>query len=232
MRLFCLPYAGGAATIYHRWQSSIPDDVEVCPVELPGRLSRLREPPYDDIVPLVAALGDALDPLLDRPFAIFGYSMGALIAFEWARDIARRRGIEPAHVIVGARGAPHLPSSIVHVTRTMTDRELLARILDLYGARIQAVVADPDMAAIVLRIMRADLGLLDAYRYMDGAPLRAPITVLGGARDTIVSRDALGEWARHTRGPFTLRLFDGDHFFLHSEEQAVIATVAGALGVA
>jgi surfactin synthase thioesterase subunit len=231
MRLFCLPYAGGAATIYHRWQAGMPDEVDVCPIELPGRLSRLNDPPFREMGPLVRALSAALDPHLDLPFALFGYSMGALVAFEWARDVALRRGLEPVHVIVAARGAPHLPSSFVHVTDSMTDRDLIARIVGLYGARIEAVLSDRELLAIVLRMMRADLGLLDTYRYQDGQPLRAPITVLGGMRDAIVPRDALDGWAKQTSGAFDLRMFAGDHFFLHAEESSVIAAVKGALGL-
>jgi surfactin synthase thioesterase subunit len=229
MRLFCLPYAGGAATLYYRWQSSFPDDIDVCPIEFPGRLTRLAEPPFRQVGPLVRSLSSALDPYLDIPFAFFGYSLGALIAYEWAREVVRRRGLEPVHLIVAARAAPstRIPNVL---TERMSDDDLIARINGLYGARIQTVLSDPEMRAIVLRIMRADLAMLDAYTYKEETMLRAPITVLGGEHDSAVARESLGEWAKHTSGAFSLRMFAGDHFFLHADEPAVIGAVKAVLG--
>jgi surfactin synthase thioesterase subunit len=229
VRLFCLPYAGGAATIYHRWQSAFPQSIDVCPIEFPGRLSRLKEAPIRQVRPLVESLCAALDGHLDIPFAFFGYSMGALIAYECAREVLRRRRLEPEHIVVAALAAPHVRVSLR--TEALLDDDLILKIVNLYGARIQSILADPEIRAIVLGMIRADLGLLDAYEFEPGPMLRAPITVLGGDRDPSVTCESLGEWSKHTRGTFALRIFAGDHFFLHADEPAVIASVISALHV-
>jgi len=109
LRLFCFPYAGGGTTIFRAWPQGMPDDVEVAPVQLPGREGRLREPSFTQINPLVRALADALRPHLDREFAFFGHSMGAIISFELARELRRRRGPAPAHLFVSGRAAPQIP---------------------------------------------------------------------------------------------------------------------------
>ena len=106
LRMFCLPYAGGDTWIFHDWQSALPDYVEVCPIRLPGRGSRIAEPPFTALGDLVEALGTALDGALDRPFVIFGHSMGALIGFELARYLRRTSGLLPLMLCAGACQAP------------------------------------------------------------------------------------------------------------------------------
>ena len=110
MRLFCFPYAGGGASIFHRWPGKLPTMVEVCAVLLPGRGNRLTEPPFIQLSPLVQTLTEALLPHLTTPFAFFGHSMGALIGFELARQLRRQQGPSPVHLFVSGREAPQLPS--------------------------------------------------------------------------------------------------------------------------
>lgn len=229
MRLFCLPYAGGGASIYHSWHASFPESVDVCPIELPGRLGRLREAPFREIRALVEALNAALDRHFDLPFAFFGYSLGALIAFEWARELARVRGLEPAPLIVAARSAPQLRPSFFHRADSMSDRDFIARVVALYGPRIQLVLSDPEMVTIMLRMLRADLGMLDVYEYRAAPKLRTPILVLGGERDEVVARESLQRWGEHTEGRCDVRLFAGDHFFIHTHKDAVISAVRASM---
>src|SRR5438552_7109196 len=106
VRLFCFPYAGGGASAFRCWPDALPASIEVCPVQLPGRETRFREPPYTRLAPLAEALGHALRPFLDRPFAFFGHSMGALVAFELTRWLRRAGGPQPAHLFVSACAAP------------------------------------------------------------------------------------------------------------------------------
>ena len=109
VRLFCLPYVGGAASVYEPWRGAFGDDVEVCPVELPGHQTRLREPAFTHVDALVDALASALVDELDVPYALFGHSLGSLVAFELAREL-RRRGVgEPRALLVSGGPAPALP---------------------------------------------------------------------------------------------------------------------------
>jgi surfactin synthase thioesterase subunit len=228
MRLFCLPYAGGSATIYHRWQTLLPASIDVCPIELPGRLSRLRESAFHELNSLVAALDHNLSTCFDRPFALFGYSMGGLIAFEWAREISRRRGREPAHLFVGACGAPDLERKRFSIEE-LSDMELAKKIIDLYGPRLEMVLGDYELRGLILGVMRNDLRMLDRYSFVRREPLRVPLTVLGGTRDESATRERLQQWTRHTSEACDVYAFPGDHFFIHTHERAVVELVKGVL---
>lgn len=111
MRLFCFPYAGGSAMIYRNWPDQLIGDVEVCSVNLPGRAKRLREQPFTKLSPLVRELVPAIRPFLDKPFAFFGHSMGALISFELARQLRHENAPAPAQLFLSGRNAPHLADS-------------------------------------------------------------------------------------------------------------------------
>jgi len=106
VRLFCFPYAGGGDSIFHSWQQSLPDTIEVCPVQLPGRNSRITEPPCKEMNQLIRLAGQALAPYLDKPFALFGHSMGALISFEIARYTRREYNAQPVHLFASGHSSP------------------------------------------------------------------------------------------------------------------------------
>jgi surfactin synthase thioesterase subunit len=227
-----LPYAGGSAAIYYRWHAAFPEDIDLCPIELPGRLSRWKEPAFCDVRALVKALNQGVSSLLDIPFAFFGYSMGALLAYEWARELLQQSGErEPEHLIVAARGAPHLRPEFLHTRDAMPDEELIECIVSRYGDRLLPILEDPEMRALVLRTMRADLGMLDAYVHEEGRRLGAPITAIGGERDAIVAPEALRAWARLTSGRFCLEMRAGDHFFIHSDREGLIHAVRSCLAM-
>src|SRR5271170_5577451 len=109
LRLFCFPYAGAGALIFHKWSDALPREVEVCPIQLPGRGARLTEPPFTKLSCLIEALVRALDPLLDMPFAFFGHSLGALVGFELARELRRLARPQPVRLVVSAARAPRIP---------------------------------------------------------------------------------------------------------------------------
>lgn len=229
LRVFCLPYAGGSAAIYYKWHAAFPEDIDLCPIELPGRIARLKEPPVSDLQALVRALHAGVAGLLDVPFAFFGYSMGALLAYEWARELKRRGERAPEHLIVAARGAPHLPPEFVHESATASDEQVIASIFGRYGERLQAVLAEPDMRAIVLRIMRADLALLDGYVYRDEGRLSLPVTAIGGEQDQLVTRGSLREWGKVSSGAFSEWMLAGDHFFIDSDRDRLIQIIQSSL---
>jgi surfactin synthase thioesterase subunit len=215
LRLFCFPYAGGSCTAFASWQQALSSAVDVCPVEFPGRMSRLREAPVAQFDRLIDLLTRAIAPHLDIPFAFFGFSMGSLIAFELTRRLARDRQREPFHLFVAARPAPHLPKATAEWTK-MPDDEFLSELQRRYRPMPSSVLNEPGMRAIVLQIMRADLALLDSHEHRLAPALRCPLSALGGTRDPMVSRTELGAWREHTRNTFEAHLFEGDHFFLES----------------
>jgi surfactin synthase thioesterase subunit len=196
------------------WPQSLPPSLEVCPVLLPGRWTRMKEPPFTEIAPLVRSLGESIRPQLDKPFALFGHSTGALIAFELARWLRKHSGCQPAHLFVSGCGAPHIPGRCepLHV---LPEAEFVERLRSFEGIP-EAALAEPELRGIILPILRADLQLTETYVYEHDLPLACPITACGGSHDPMVDHSSLEAWQEHTSGKFTLRLFPSGHMFLRT----------------
>jgi medium-chain acyl-[acyl-carrier-protein] hydrolase len=231
VRLFCFPYAGGSYGIYSSWQRRFPRNIEVCAVELPGRVSRAHEAPVDRLEPLVDALLRALARHWDGPFAFFGYSMGALIAFELARRLMRAQLRAPIHLFVAACPAPQLATERVHWSR-FSDGELLTELQRRYRPLPSEVLADPGLMSVILPMLRADLQLSDEYRCTPGSPLRCPLTAFGGTHDSAVTPAELAAWAENTSGTFDLQQFEGDHFFLETQRDSLLRAIGRRLTLA
>jgi surfactin synthase thioesterase subunit len=228
LRLFCLPNAGGGAAQYFSWTKLFAPEVEVCPIQLPGRESRLKERPYDRMAPLVEAMAEGVHPLLDRPFAIFGHSLGAWLAFELARELRRRYRASPSRLIVSARRAPHLTSPLPPMYE-LPDALFIRELARRYNGIPDVIRDDPEMLELYLPILRADVAVLETHVWVDEPPLDLPITVFGGEHDTSVQRDVLEAWRIHTTQQFTITMFPGDHFFHQSARAAVVQTIGSAL---
>ena len=216
LRLFCFPYAGGAASVYYAWPGRLPPTVELCPFQLPGRGARSRETPFTGLDEVVEASYRDFLPYLDKPFAFFGHSMGALLGFEFARRLQGHYGISPLHLFVSGRGAPHLPDTDTP-RHLMPDPELLDELRRLKGTP-QEILDNPELLQLMLPLLRADFSICETYVHRGGVTLDCPLTALGGLEDEDVSRDSLEQWRDHTSAAFSLRMFPGGHFFLHSAE--------------
>jgi medium-chain acyl-[acyl-carrier-protein] hydrolase len=213
LRLFCLPHTGGGAVTYRWWAQQLAPEVEVIAIRLPGRETRLREPPFTRLTELVPALVQALEPWLDRPHAWLGHSMGALIAFEACR-LSRRRGLTPPlRLIVAGRRAPHLPDREPPVHDAPT-ADLLARLRGLSGTP-REVLDDGQALATLLPVLRADYAVSETYRWRPEPPLDCPISVLGGESDPLTTDEELHGWCGHTSTGCTVQVVAGGHFFLH-----------------
>ncbi|MEW2443713.1 thioesterase II family protein [Micromonospora marina] len=209
-RVVCLPYAGGAAAAYRAWGDLAPGHVEVCPVELPGRGVRMGEEPYRRLTPLVRALADALEPLLDRPYTLFGHSMGGLLAFELTRLLRRRGRPEPTHLFVSASPAPGRP--LEPTVHDATDAELTARLRSFNGTPPE-VLDDEELMALALPIIRADFAVLETYEFVAEPPLDIPLTVFGGIYDRAVKPADLAGWRDHAT-TVRFRMLPVGHFFV------------------
>lgn len=227
LRLLCLPHAGGGASSYRGWADALPPEVEVCPVQLPGRENRLAEPPFDRMAPLAEALADVVEPLLSLPFALFGHSNGALVGFELARTLRARGRPGPVHLFASGRRAPDLPPDRPP-THHLPDAAFLADLQELGGLPPQ-VLEHPELMEMLLPTLRADVASHETYEFQEQPPLAFPITAYGGLTDPRVSREKLQAWSRHTAGPFVMRLFPGGHFYLQEHRTDVLRTLSGDL---
>jgi medium-chain acyl-[acyl-carrier-protein] hydrolase len=227
LRLFCFPYAGGSAALYQRWPAAFAPDVEVCAVQLPGRGPRLHEPALRHLNQVLDALEVELDPYLNRPFALFGHSMGALTAFELARRLRARGGPQPLALIVSGRSAPQFVSSRAPL-HGLPDEQLWAELRKLNGTP-DTVLRNRGLMEMLGPTLRADFALCETWSHLPEAPLAVPLLALGGLEDATVSPAALEGWRSHITRAFSQRLLPGDHFFLQSAESQVVGLVARAL---
>lgn len=223
-RLICFAHAGGSASVFATWHKELPSSIELSAVRMPGRDERRTERARTDFTEALAEMVDGLRNQDTRPVALFGYSLGALFAFECARALATA-GTPATHLFVAARRAPQL--GVETMTRGLSD-EAFARVMgQRYGGIPQPILDDPDLLRYFLPIIRADIALLESYAYREAPPLPCGITALGGERDPRVSRDCLQQWSLHTTAGFELRQFPGGHFFVTPDQRgAVLRAVA------
>jgi surfactin synthase thioesterase subunit len=212
LRLFCFPWAGGSPAAFMAWQQQLPSSIEIWGIQLPGRGSRLRESALVRFDEVTDALVHVIAPFANLPFAFFGHSLGAIVAYELAQRLRDRSLPLPFHLIASAAMAPSLPR------RRMRPEEFddarLIETLERYGGTPAAALRDPQLLALVLPALRGDFTLLDGYQYRARAPLPLPVTVFAGRSDPGVTPDKLTDWYRETTFPPSQYWFDGGHFYL------------------
>jgi medium-chain acyl-[acyl-carrier-protein] hydrolase len=228
LRLFCFPHAGGRPAAFRAWLNHLPYEIELCAMQLPGRDGRRDHQPFSDLADLVPELVRNIHPHLGSRFAFFGHSLGAIVAFEVVRELRRRHDIEPVHLFAAARRAPHHPNDEAPVHR-LPDHAFVEAVRRRWGGIPEEVLREPDLLALVLPILRADVTLVETYRYRSEAPLDCPISCIGGLGDPTVPREELCGWREHTRASFTVAMVPGDHFFPQSAPAGVVATVCDHL---
>lgn len=219
LRLICFPYAGAGVPAFRAWPAGLPEGVELRVGQLPGRGIRFRENRFVDMPPLIEILVEALLPLLDRPFALFGHSLGAIVAFEVARKL-RAHTLTPQHLFASGHIAPQLPNPEPRICE-LPDDDFLREIQSLNGMP-QAVLESKELLEIVLPAVRSDFTLLENYKYEPGEPLGCAITACGGLQDPRVSRSGMESWRAQTTAAFDLVMFQGDHFFLEPERPLLL----------
>lgn len=222
-RLFCFPYAGAGRAVFREWPKHLPADVEVRVPCLPGRDARFDEPPALQMAPLAASLAQDMLASTDLPFALFGHSMGAFIAFDVAHELSDL-GRSPSHLFVSAQRGPSLPYAGQPIF-DLPDEEFLAAVVARYQNIPKPVLKQKDLMAVLLRTLRADFTLTEDYHYRATRRLTCPITVFGGEDDHPLCREKLEGWAVETTGAFRLHMLPGGHFFLNDHRAELLSII-------
>jgi medium-chain acyl-[acyl-carrier-protein] hydrolase len=224
VRLYCLPCAGGSTSLFQQWTRSAPRPLDIVPVVLPGRGSRFSERPLHSAPALVAALAASLEPRPRPPFAFFGHSMGALIAFELTRALRAHGSPLPTALFVSACAAP-ARFDVEPKIHALPDREFLDRLRTLRGTPPE-VLGNREIMELLLPALRADFAVCETYQYTPGEPLECPIVTFGGEDDAEVTRELLEAWRHESRAGFSSHVLPGGHFYLWQEWPAVLSVVA------
>lgn len=227
LRLLCFPYAGGSALIYRNWSENLPAEIEVYALQLPGRGGRMQEPAATHLTPLIEAIAQAIMPHLDKPFAFFGHSMGALISFELARYLRTAQARLPAQLFVSGRAAPQVLDTDPP-TYDLPEDQFIEELRRL-GGTPREVLEHPELMSLMMPLLRADFSVCQTYSYRVEPPLDCPITVLGGLQDNHVTREKLDAWRAQTISNFKLHMLPGDHFFLNTHQAQLLRIVSQAL---
>jgi surfactin synthase thioesterase subunit len=222
LRLFCFHHAGGGAAFFIPWAAALPVRIELVAVRLPGRESAFSQPRFTDLDSAVDAVTAAIQPWLDRPFAFFGHSLGALIAYRAAHSLDRK----PRHLFCSAFRAPHLPRS--NLLSQLPDADLVAS-LKKHGGIPDAVANHAELLDLMIPLFRDDLRLAELYVHDDAPPLDSPITAMAGEQDELAPSAELAQWKRHTSASFRLLTYPGSHFYLDAQRTRVIADIAAAI---
>lgn len=216
--MFCFPYAGGGASIFQTWPAQLPRQVEVCAVQLPGRENRLKEAPFTKLEPLVEYLLDVLHPYLDKPFALFGHSMGAIIAFKFAHQVRRKYKLTPVHLFASAREAPSVPLNRNPPFFRLSKSTFIERLRDLKGTP-EELLDNPELLDVLLPVLRADFEIDETYVHTPSELLDCPISTFRGTQDTLATYDEVAAWRTESNGTFTLRSLPGGHFFIQTAKE-------------
>ena len=216
-RLYCFPAEAAGPAMFHDLAQRLPDDIEPVGIRAPGRESRWAEPPFTDATAMVDAMAGAVGGELVSPFGLFGYCTGSLVVFDLARRLQARGLPGPRVVFVLSHGTPESRPK-VHVPPGLDPIDRLLRM----GGTIGSAARHPELLRIVRRMVEADFAMFDDYRFVPGEPLTAPISVLGGRDDPVVTLATLAGWHAHTTGDLTMRVIDGNHLLLQTNPEGVV----------
>jgi medium-chain acyl-[acyl-carrier-protein] hydrolase len=227
-RLFCFPHAGAGTSAYAAWAAELAPDIEVTAVCPPGRERHIGAPPHHAMAPLVDALLPVIRPYLRPPYAFFGHSVGALVAFALTH-VLERDGRGPDRLMVSSSAPPHLPRHEPRVSR-LDDDNLIKQVAGYHGFP-PGLAESAELLRLVLPALRADIEIAESYSVTEGIRVRSPITAFGGLADTGVPPQVLTRWQDLTDGPFGASLLPGGHFYLTAQRPGLLNAVRRDLRV-
>ncbi|UWF47518.1 alpha/beta fold hydrolase [Pseudomonas sp. N3-W] len=230
LTLLCLPYSGASAMVYSRWRRQLPPWLQLQPVELPGRGARYDEPLQTDMRALALQLAREYKPALQAPYALFGHSLGALLACEMAHAFRALGVPEPVALFASGTAAPSMRSDYDRgFAEAQSDDQLIEQLRTFQGTS-EEVLGNQELMSLTLPILRADFMLCGRFRPMQRPLLKCPVHVLGGKEDKATTEQLIG-WSKETQGSFSVDMMTGGHFFIHEHEAKVIRIIKNHLEV-
>jgi medium-chain acyl-[acyl-carrier-protein] hydrolase len=229
-RLFCFHHAGGSAAAFRLWPQRLPE-FDVCAVQLPGRANRFVEAPLDHVEPLLDALVPVMLPLLDRPYSLFGHSMGSAVAAGLAQRLHAVGAPLPRRLFVSGRQAPQRQFPEWSMSG-LPDAEALASVQHSFGGFAPEALANPELLEMMMPTLRADFALLESFPRTPAAPLPVAVVAVGGDEDEFASAQRMQTWQSLTTAPVARHALPGGHFYLDSSLDALLALVRAECGVA
>lgn len=227
MLLFCLPYAGGSETIYYKWKEYLSYNIKLYPVELKGRGRRFNEAFYNSIEETIDDIFNNIkDKIYNNEYAIYGHSMGSLLAYELYHKISEFGIRKPSHMFFSGYEAPDMiTNKKIH---TLSNKEFIDKIVEL-GGTPQKLINNRDFSKIFLPIIRNDYKVVESYVYKEKInKIECNISALNGTLDSIDLKDILA-WKRHTNRNFRLYNFEGDHFFINNNTEKIVNIINNIL---
>ncbi len=219
LRIICFPYAGGNASTYLHWEKWLPENVELIAVQPPGRAARMFEPCYTDMGSLVNELLTIVSDLFDRPYILFGHSLGSRIAFELMIQCKIAGFRLPQHLIASGSRGPHIPSKKEPIHHLAYD-DFVARLTELNGTPTE-ILENKELMELYLPLLRADFKLAETYSCTSNHRFDCSISVLGGDNDTDVTNDDLQSWGDFFSNPANVHLIAGGHFFIETNKSQI-----------
>lgn len=215
-RIFCLPYAGAGSSIYSKWQKYFGNDIEICPIELPGRERKIREPLIDNIEEMARTVYDGIKMKLNEPFCIFGHSMGGMIAYELTRHIKKYENKSPEYLFMSASGLKIKKDNVL--IHKLSDKELIEHVIKNGGTQ-RVFAENKAFAKYFLPIIRNDYKAVETYK-PSIEKLNCKIRAFASREDTEINYKETQKLANYT-DDFDLKIFKGNHFFIRDNEEEV-----------
>jgi medium-chain acyl-[acyl-carrier-protein] hydrolase len=223
IRLFCFHHSGGGASAYYPWVEHLSPHIEMIPIQLPGRENRFMEPLTNNLKDIVNSLTKGFYLYKDKPFFVFGHSLGGLIAFELIKSIYQRYSLYPRHMIISATKAPHMPFRMQ--TLSSLGNKALKEELKVYNGIDERILHNDELLDLFLPIIRNDFSISERYRSADVTPFPCDILHLSGNQDVSVNEEEIQAWRAHTTGKFEHISFPGGHFFIKDHQKNIIKLI-------
>jgi surfactin synthase thioesterase subunit len=224
VRLICFPYSGASASIFYPWAEILPGSIEICSYQYPGHGTRVSESLLSNLDELIVLVTQEIQPYLDKEYGLFGHSLGSLVAFELTRNLIANRLPAPKYLFLSGHNAPQIEEDEKNM-HMLPDDKFIQRLRELNGTP-EEILQNSELLDLLLPIIRADFTMSETYQFYSGDLFDIPIFTFGGLLDKYTHREGLDAWRAQTTALFSLRMFQGDHFFINQSRQQLLQVIA------